>query len=206
MSRSLQYLSDEYDDLSASNSGVVDQLKALSRRLNKLSAEVTRVGNAIDEVEEYSYQFNVKIIGLPEKSSETAAETSALCVKLFQEMGAEVFLSDIDIAHRVPSRQQNGAPKPVICKFVRRLAKASVMETRQSASQVNPSNIGLSADSVLDRVRIFDHLTPKKQHLLFEAKRFKEQNQYRFCWAKNSTIYLRKSEGSRPIKPDNGHW
>ena len=170
MSRSLQYLSDEYDDLSASNSGVVDQLKALSRRLNKLSAEVTRVGNAIDEVEEYSYQFNVKIIGLPEKSSETAAETSALCVKLFQEMGADVFLSDI--AHRVPSRQQNGAPKPIICKFVRRLAKASVMETRQSASQVNPSNLGLSADSVLDRVRIFDHLTPKKQHLLFEAKRF----------------------------------
>ena len=199
VSCSLQYLSDEYDDLSASNSGVVDQLKALSR-LNKLSAEVTRVGNAIDEVEEYSYQFNVKIIGLPEKSSETAAETSALCVKLFQEMGAEVFLSDIDIIHRVPSRQQNGAPKPIICKFVRRLAKASVMETRQSASQVNPSNIGLSADSVLDRVRIFDHLTPKKQHLLFEAKRFKEQNQYRFYWAKNSTIYLSKSEGSRPVK------
>ena len=99
-------------------------------------------GNAIDEVEEYSYQSNVKIIGLAEKSSETAAETSSLFVKLFQEMGAEVFLSDIDIAHRVPSRQQNGAPKPIICKFVRRLAKASVMETRQSASQVNPSNIG----------------------------------------------------------------
>ena len=138
VSRSLQYLSDEYDDLSASNSGVVDQLKALSRRLNKPSAEVTRVDNAIDEVEEYSYQFNAKIIGLPEKSSETTAETSALCVKFFQEMGTEVFLSDIDIAHRVPSRQQNGAPKPVICNFVRSLAKASVMETRQSASQVNP--------------------------------------------------------------------
>ena len=43
VSRSLQYLSDEYD-LSASNSGIVDQLKALSRRLNKLSAEVTLVG------------------------------------------------------------------------------------------------------------------------------------------------------------------
>ena len=137
---------------------LLNQLKALSRRLNELSVEATRVGNAIDEVEEYSYQFNVKIIGLPEKRSETAAETSALCVKLFQEMGAEVFLSDIDIAHRVPSRQQNGAPKPVICKFVRRLAKASVMETRQSASQVNPSNGGLSANGVLDRVRIFDHL------------------------------------------------
>ena len=99
---------------------------------------------------------------MPEKSSETAAETSALCVKLFQEMGAEVFLSGIDLAHRVSLRQQNVAPKPIICKFVRRIAKASVMETRQSASQVNPSNIGLSADSVLDRVRIFNHLFPKK--------------------------------------------
>ena len=78
VSHSLQYLSDEYDDLLASNSGVVDQLKALSCRLNKLSADVTRVGNAIDEVEEYSYQFNVKIIGLPEKSSETTAETSTV--------------------------------------------------------------------------------------------------------------------------------
>ena len=88
---------------------------------------------------------------MPEKSSETAAETSALCVKLFQEMGPEVFLSGIDLAHHVPSRQQKVAPKPIICKFVRRIAKASVMEIRQSASQVNPSNIGLSADCVLDK-------------------------------------------------------
>ena len=50
MSRSLQYRSDEYDDLSASNSDVVNQLKAL--RLNQRNAEVTRVGNPIDEVEE----------------------------------------------------------------------------------------------------------------------------------------------------------
>ena len=55
------------------------------------------VGNAIDEAEKYSYQFNVKIIGLPEKSSnETAPETSSLRVKLFQEMGAEVSIFDID--------------------------------------------------------------------------------------------------------------
>ena len=32
--RSLQYLSDEYDDLSASNSGVLVQVKQISHRLN----------------------------------------------------------------------------------------------------------------------------------------------------------------------------
>ena len=159
-----------------------------------------RVGNAINEAEEYSYQFNVKIIGLPElNSNETAPETSSLCVKLFQEMGAEVSIFDIDIAHRVSTRKESEGPKPVICKFVRRLAKGKVMEVRQHASQVNPTSIGLSTDNELG-VRIFHHLTPKKENLLFEAKKFKEQNHYRFCWDKNSTIYLRKDERSRAIK------
>ena len=58
VSRSVQYRSDEYDEPSASNSDVVNQLKAL--RLNQRNAEVTRVvdGNPVDEVEEQSYQVN----------------------------------------------------------------------------------------------------------------------------------------------------
>ena len=177
--RSLQHLSDEYDDLSASNCGVLVQLKQISHRLNLLSAQVERVGNAINEAEEYSYQFNVKIIGLRElKSNETAPETSSLCVKLFQEMGAEVSILDIDLAHRVSTRKESEVPKPVICKFVRRLAKGKVMEVRQRASQVNPTSIGLSTDNELGGVRIFDHPTPKRQNLLFEAKKFKERNHY----------------------------
>ena len=54
------------------------------------------------------------------------------------------------------------------------------------ATEVSPTNTGLSADTELRGVRIFDHLTPKKQKLLFEAKKLKERDHYRFCWAKNS--------------------
>ena len=118
---------DEYDDLTASNSSVLVQRKQISHRLNVLSAQVERVGSAINEAEEYSYQFNVKIVGLPElKPNETAPETSSLCVKLFQEMGAEVSILDIDIAHRVSTRNGSEGPKPVIFKFVRRLAKGKL--------------------------------------------------------------------------------
>ena len=48
--RSLQYLSDEYDDLSASNSSVSVQLKQISHRLNVLSAQVERVATAIQSM------------------------------------------------------------------------------------------------------------------------------------------------------------
>ena len=112
-------------------------------------------------------------------------------------MGAEVSLQDIHIAHRVLTRHESDGPKPV-----RRLAKGKVMEVRKQAAEVNPTSIGprLSADTELRRVRIFDHLTPKKQKLLFEAKKLKEHDHYRFCWAKNSVIYVKKDEGSGAIK------
>ena len=88
--RSLQFLSDEYDDLTAANSDVLVQLKQITRRLQDLSNQVERMSNAIDEAEDYSYQYNVKIIGLPGSASESALDTSSLCVNLLRQMGAEV--------------------------------------------------------------------------------------------------------------------
>ena len=86
------------DDLTTSIY-VMEQLKQIKHCLNVLSGQVE------PDAEEYSYQFSVKIIGLPEISSkETATETSSFCVKLFQEMGAEVSVFDTDIVHRVSTR------------------------------------------------------------------------------------------------------
>jgi hypothetical protein len=49
-------------------------------------------------------------------------------------------------------------------------------------------------------IRIFDHLTPKNQHILVEARAFKEKFSYQYCWTKNSIVYLRKSATSRAIR------
>ena len=92
------------------------------------------VGKAVDKLQDYSYQFNAKIINVSEiKHQETARETSDLCVALFNGMGAVVSLQDLDVAHRVPRRDQDGGPKPIICKFIRRLAKSEVMNRRRDA-------------------------------------------------------------------------
>ena len=90
------------------------------------------------------------VFSLPElNSSETAPETSSLCVKLFQEMGAEVSLLDIEIAHRVSTRNEREGSEPVVCKFVRCSAKRKVMEVLKHASEVIPTSIGLSAETSL---------------------------------------------------------
>jgi len=169
---------------------VSKDLKRLSAWLAEISNRVDEIGKAIDSMYEYSYQYNVKIVGMPELSEQKSYfQTNGLCVKLFSDMGAEVSLHEIDIAHRVPQRNATaGAPEPIICKFVRRLSKEAVMARR------NDEGVSLSS------VRIFDHLTPKMQYVFTEAKKFKGQNNYQFCWTKNSCVYLRKDGSSRALK------
>lgn len=141
-------------------------------------------------------------MGIPEiKANESATETSVLCERIFKAMGVQVSLMDIDIAHRVATRNPNSRrPKPIICKFVRRLAREQVMAKRRDVRRIDPASIGLRQDSSLMDAGIFDHLTPRLQQLLVDAKKFKIENDYKFCWTKNSVIYLRRYEDSQPIR------
>ena len=111
--------------------------------------------------------------------------TSDLRVALFNRMGAHVSLQDIDIAHRVQSHKQNGGPKPIICKFVRCLAKYEAKARRQDVCKVDPVRVGFS-----ESVQIFDHLTPNQQQIFYEAKKFKDRHKLQYCWVKTPTSTL----------------
>jgi len=78
-----------------------------------------------------------------------AASISKLSLNIFKEMRAEVSMYDIDNAHHVPSRNNNGQPKPIVCRFVRRLAKESIMNHRKNACKLNPASVGLPEDASL---------------------------------------------------------
>jgi hypothetical protein len=107
-------------------------------------------------------------------------------------------LEDIDIAHRVPARKDSKY-KPIICQFSRRIVKDQVINCRRNINKVNPNTVGLAPDVQLSEARVFDHLTPSLQKLLFEAKKIQQQHAYKFCWVKNSKILLRKHDDSRTV-------
>lgn len=199
--RSLEFIGQEYDNTKL-------ELGRIGKTLSNIAGRLDVMEKIVEELQEYSYAFNIKLLGVPEKNvSESADDTSELCVKLFNAMGATVSLNDIDIAHRVPLRDSTrGGPKPIVCKFTRRLARNKVMAVRTEVSSVCARDIGLNDEIWLSNVRLVDHLTPKTQKLFIDAKAFKERYQYSFCWAKNGSVLLRKSADSRPLKVKNaGH-
>ena len=179
--KSLEYLGNEYDDLNSFRTSARKQISQLESRTTEIATNVENLSKAIDDAQEYSYSFNVKLLGIPElKNRESAIETSTLCVQIFKDMGAQVSLQDIDIAHRVSTRRNiEDRPKPIICKFIRRLAREQVMAVRKNIKKVDPRHVGLSEESMANAA-IYDHLSPKTQKLL----RILDRSRY-----KNSVIW-----------------
>ena len=79
----VQYLSGGYDALVQYKTNMVEGLQNLSWRLDILTENVTRTDKAIDEMLFYSYQCNIKIVGVLHISeNESSEETVELCVEL----------------------------------------------------------------------------------------------------------------------------
>ena len=80
----VQFLSDSYDALVKSEASLSKALDNFSLRLDLLTAKVDRNDKAIDEMLYYSYQYNLKIVGVPLLSEkESTQDTAELCAKLF---------------------------------------------------------------------------------------------------------------------------
>ena len=124
ISKSIEFLGLECDVLNNFSGKISEEISALKPILEVIAEKVDDLAQAIEEFQAYSYGFNVKILGVPEcVSNESALQTSNVCVAIFNKMGAEVSLTDIYIAHRVKPRNPSNRPKPIICKFIRRLAR-----------------------------------------------------------------------------------
>ena len=73
------------------------------------------------------------------------------------------------------------------------------MAVRREASSVAARDGGLEESQDMSKILILDHLTPRMQELYGNAKSFKTRFGFQFCWAKNGTIFLRRSDDSRPL-------
>ena len=138
-------------------------------------------------MERYNYQYNIKIVGVPQTTRFEAAEkTSELCIDLFHKIGAtNIIINDIYIAHRIPNHRaiNSTAPPAIICKFTRRLARESVMNRKKYTNNVTAQDSKIWPASQI-KVSIFDHLTPRQQELLHECKKSQCDHGYKFCWVK----------------------
>ena len=79
--RSSQSLSESHDEFCKY---AEEKMGAIESSLNTLSSSAENISALIDQLQDYSYSYNIKLIGVRElKPHESAAETSQLCLQIF---------------------------------------------------------------------------------------------------------------------------
>ena len=75
------------------------------------------------------------------------------------------------------------------------------MQQRVQISTINPSENGMPDDVLLTSARIFEHLTPKLQQLLYESKKCQQQLKFKFFGPKMElSSWDRETDTSRIFK------
>ena len=179
------------------------KLEEMESKISEITHNTARISKVIDDIQVYSYQCNQKIVGVPQAEINVkATDTVELCLNVFVCMGVELSPWVINLAHRYPARTQVGRRRgilPIICKFTRHMVRDVVIFKRRNCNLLLPTTFGLNPEDEL-KISIFSHLTPRLQELFYLAKSVKEQDNYKYCWAKDTAIYSRKSDNSRAIK------
>ena len=199
---SLEFVSQEFDDTKLQLERIRKSLANIKQLLTNFEERLLTLEFTFNDIQNHCYSFNFKVMGVPELSdSESAADTSLLCVRLFNAMGTSVSKQDIYIAHRVPLRDSSrGGPRLIICKFTRRLVRSEVMILSKEANKISAAVIGFDEDRIMSNARVVEHLTPRLQKLFVDAKAFKKQYRYASYWVKNGSILLRKTADSHPFR------
>ena len=55
------------------------------------------------------------------------------------------------------------------------------MAARRRLENLEASQLGFPDDFDISHINLYDHLTPRLQELLFESKKYKNANNFKFC-------------------------
>lgn len=106
--------------------------------------------------------------------------------------------ADLRDIYRLPSKK--GSNRPIVAELVTVPQKNRILQAarlfnkgRTIIEKLNTNHIGITGEA--KPIYVADHLSTSMRQLFFEARKYANDNNYRFCWSQNNKIFLRKQEG-----------
>lgn len=177
--------------------GIVEQTKAENARLveaNKaLQARNEGLSKRVSELEQYSRLNNVELRGIPCTQGEQCDE---IVKKVGSTIGCSVADSDIDVAHRVPTKSPQN--QNIIIRFCSRAKKQDFIAKARKA-KLNTKDLGFAGAQNYP-VFVNEHLTPDNKRLFAKALALKKEKGWQFLWTSNCHIKARQTENGRVFR------
>lgn len=186
----IQYLSEQYDEILRKTEQNERDVKDLKRRLEKVEMrdrEVAELQAEVDNLEWRSRRLNLEFHGIQKTEDENLLEEiNSVAAKHQLPLLAE---SDVVAIHRLPPKKDK--PPVVICRFAKQADRDFWWKNRKKLSS-------LDKDFFLT-----ENLTKRTRALLFEAKNWAKEANFKHAWHSNGKVLVRKADGEKAIRIAN---
>lgn len=153
----------------------------------QLGRELSEAKREIVELKQYSRSMNVEVRGLPVVANEDLTQSVRT---IATRLGIEVSENDIDVVHRVQSRDK-GKPN-VVVRFASRGVRDRLLSVAKK-TRLNTTHLGFETN---DPLYINEHLCIENKILLSKARQARREKNWKYVWVSQGKILLRKTENS----------
>lgn len=207
-------LSETVSSWSTKISYIETSINSVVDRINDMDREISKIDNYRTELEELTLKFkelsentirndqwvrrsNIQINGVPHKKGENLIQ---IVKNLASKCGFSINVdTDIDFVTRVAVKNDtaDSKPRPIILKMQARYKKDDFLASVRKLKGLRACDIGFTG--VINPIYANDHLSTYNKALLNEAKRRCKEKSYLYCWVRNCTVMVRKSDNSPVI-------
>ncbi|CAH0549437.1 unnamed protein product [Brassicogethes aeneus] len=192
LQKTIQFLSDQYDDQKKLNEEYEKTIKNLKKENNVLKKDVEEIKRIMLKQEVGRRSQNLVIMGVDSESGNNKQGVSMVLHKVMQDFHEEHIKEII----KVNKTEEN---KVFIVKLESQDIRDRIMEAKKKIKKLTNKDCGINENDT-NTIFINEDLPYEIQAIFRKARALKKENEYKFVWCKNGQISARKDENSNKIK------
>lgn len=159
---------------------------------DKVIEELT---SQVNDIDQYGRNRNLEISNLVVTKDENL---NNIAIDIAKKLDVELSASDIDVVHRLPTKNIAYPPKVVI-QFVTRKKRDEILAARKKATIKNSDLVkGVAKEHNLV-IYINEHLSSFFRSLLWLTKQKAKSVDFKFVWFRRSCVFARKNAETSEI-------
>ncbi|CAH0551076.1 unnamed protein product [Brassicogethes aeneus] len=191
--KSIEFMSSCFDNIKKENENLNAIIKTEKEENKKYKEKVEKLEKRVLDLEQEQRKNNLLLMNVPFEENENVTDKIA---KILNKIG--VINAEYSECMRLPKKGNiKNANTPILLKLKTNKIKEEIMKKKSNFGKLEASDCELPGTNTLF---INEDLAPAKQLLFKKARDVKKENNFKFVWATNGKIFIRKKENDPAIQ------
>jgi Baculovirus FP protein len=202
VTNALHNQSESYDNLLKENQNQTKIIEKLVAEISDCKAENKTLKkenedlfSKINNLEQYSKNYNLQITGVPQTDEEN---TYSIVERIALQLDCKINPDEIEFCHRLRKNPRvPNKPPVIVVKFFSRQVKEAILAAKRKKKTLLAREIGYNGNQ--SQIFVNEHLTKVNNNLFWLARNTKNLG-FKFAWTRGGQVYLRQHDSSPIIK------